>query len=225
MKFFNFGITFRRITEKDIELVRKWRNSPRISQFMEYREYITPEMQKKWYESINNCNNFYAIVEYKNEKIGLINDKNIDWKARTSESGLFLWEEKYYITHIPVLISIAGIEFFYNYFNWNKTYARILKTNHNATKYCTNLGYTLCDGQEHVENQLYILTRQSYEQKAKKIREMAIKMAGPHTKEYLFIEDADYENGLTEIINNIKLHLDSNIKSKSVKEGEIFYRE
>ena len=78
MKFRKYGITLTRLREDDIELVRKWRNSPGIQQYMEYREFITEEMQKKWFESINNLQNFYFIIEYENKKIGLINTSNID---------------------------------------------------------------------------------------------------------------------------------------------------
>ncbi|MDZ7743378.1 MAG: hypothetical protein U5Q03_16975 [Bacteroidota bacterium] len=46
MKLFKYGISLNRLKEDDIELVRKWRNSRKINQFMEYREEITPEMQK-----------------------------------------------------------------------------------------------------------------------------------------------------------------------------------
>jgi len=41
------------MTHDDIEMVRRWRTSPEIAQFMLYREPITPEMQEKWYASLD----------------------------------------------------------------------------------------------------------------------------------------------------------------------------
>ena len=163
-----FNITFRRLEEEDIELVRKWRNSPSISQFMEYREHITEEMQRQWFKSINNNNNLYFIIEYKDKKIGLINGKNIDWEKNTMETGIFFWDKDIYNTPVPILaililaelgIIIGGLT----------AYARILKTNTRAIKYNKLIGFELCDGQEDVENQLYILPGGNFERKAKKL--------------------------------------------------------
>ena len=140
-----FNITFRRLEEEDIELVRKWRNSPSISQFMEYREHITEEMQRQWFKSINNNNNLYFIIEYKDKKIGLINGKNIDWEKNTMETGIFFWDKDIYNTPVPILaililaelgIIIGGLT----------AYARILKTNTRAIKYNKLIGFELCDG-------------------------------------------------------------------------------
>ena len=86
---------FRRLTREDIELVRNWRNSELISQYMEYKEYITPEMQLKWFRSIDNFFNLYFIIEYKGQKIGVINGKDIDWEERSMETGVFIGEKKY----------------------------------------------------------------------------------------------------------------------------------
>ena len=74
------NISFRRLTIDDIELVRNWRNSQQINQYMAFRDYITPEMQVAWFHSINNMNNLYFIIEYKNEKVGVFNGKDINWE-------------------------------------------------------------------------------------------------------------------------------------------------
>ena len=42
-----YGVTLTRIQEKDIELIRYWRNQSDIVNFMEYKNYIFPEAQKK----------------------------------------------------------------------------------------------------------------------------------------------------------------------------------
>jgi hypothetical protein len=68
-----------RLTEDKIELVRQWRNSPLVSNFMEYRELITPEMQLNWFNKINTNKNYYFIAEYNNVEVGLINLKDIDF--------------------------------------------------------------------------------------------------------------------------------------------------
>jgi hypothetical protein len=72
------GLVAERLKEKDIELIRQWRNSDTIRKNMLYQEIITPEKQLKWFHSINNFNNFYFIVEYKGRKVGLVNIKDVN---------------------------------------------------------------------------------------------------------------------------------------------------
>ena len=62
----------RRLTHDKIEMLRQWRNDPKIQQHMFYREYITPEMQERWFANLDQHTNFYFIVEYDGKEIGLI---------------------------------------------------------------------------------------------------------------------------------------------------------
>ncbi|MEA3479818.1 MAG: hypothetical protein U9R60_16680, partial [Bacteroidota bacterium] len=80
------NIRFIRLREIDIELIRKWRNSPDITQFMEFRDFISEDMQEEWFESIDTIYNMYYIIEYKGEKVGLINGKNINWDDMSMET-------------------------------------------------------------------------------------------------------------------------------------------
>lgn len=161
----------------DIELVRNWRNSSKVSQFMEFREHITAEMQEKWFSSINNVHNLYFIIEYKNEKIGLINGKDIDWGNKTMETGVFIANEKFLNTEVPLLAVIIFGELGIMTFGL-KAYAHILKSNERAKRYNKFIGFTLCEGQEDIENQLYVMTRESYMKKERLIRAAFFKLTG-----------------------------------------------
>ncbi|MDD3744697.1 MAG: hypothetical protein PHX54_13825, partial [Lentimicrobiaceae bacterium] len=96
MKLFRYGIVLERLTYNDIELVRGWRNADRVRLNMAYQKHIEPHEQIAWFKSINNAFNNYLIINYKGEKIGLLNDKNIHWEERTSESGLFIGKPEHY---------------------------------------------------------------------------------------------------------------------------------
>lgn len=206
MKLFKYGIVFERLKHHDIELVRQWRNSDPVRLNMEYRELITPEQQEKWFESVNNLSHNYLMIRYKGEKIGLLNDKNIDWQNRTSESGLFLGRTEFYNTFVPYFISVAGIEINFYFMNWQKQYAHILRTNINAIKYNAALGYQLCPGQENIENQLYEMTRESYENTAGKIRKAVRALASEDIKPKLLLEPEDYESGLSALIEPVLIN-------------------
>lgn len=67
-----YGVRLVRLTEGKIDLVRRWRNDPKIAQYMDFREYITEEMQKAWFKRIDNEYNFYFIIQVSEKKIGLV---------------------------------------------------------------------------------------------------------------------------------------------------------
>lgn len=213
-----------RLKEADIELVRQWRNSDPVRLNMEYREIISPGQQIDWFKSVDNLQNNYLLIHYKGEKIGLLNDKNVNWEARTSESGLFLGKPEYYASFIPYLVSLAGIETTFYFLNWHKQFAHILRTNHNAIEYNRQLGYRLSEDQEAVENQQYELTRENFEQTAGKIRKAVKILAGEETKTRLLLEPADYTSGLAQRYEGLLRDYPEPLEREENKDG-IWYRE
>ncbi|MCF8338485.1 MAG: GNAT family N-acetyltransferase [Bacteroidales bacterium] len=227
MKIHKYGVTLKRITEEDIELLRQWRNSEQINRHMEYREYITPEMQKQWFDSINNYNNFYYLIIYKGDKVGVINEKNIDRSGKgTSESGLFIANKEYYKTFVPLLASLTLIEVNFYLLGGKESYIRTLRDNEEAIAYNKSLGYKLCEGQENVENQLYVLTRENYEQKTRKIRKAASRFTdSDYPNGYVLFEPHDYDLGIAQKFEKVveKGELPVEVKIKETPEGKVFY--
>ena len=171
MIFRKYGITITRIKEKDIELVRQMRNSPEIQSKMYYREYITPEMQKKWFHSINNKYNGYFIIEYNNSKIGLIHGKDNDFEKRISEGGIFIWDKAYIGTIIPALASIILDDYTFLVKNFNATYAKVLLDNKSTLEYNKLMGYVPCPPMNEDTGVLWmLLTRENYFTKMKLLR-------------------------------------------------------
>ncbi|MGE5424447.1 MAG: GNAT family N-acetyltransferase [Syntrophothermus sp.] len=206
MKFFKYGITLERLKEDDIELVRQWRNSDPVRLNMNYQKLITPEEQREWFRSINNEHFHYVMIHYKGEKIGLLNDKNIDWENRTSETGIFIGRPEFFHTFVPYLVSLAGIETLFYFVGWKKQYAHVLRSNSNAIKYNLELGYRLCEGQEGIEHQRYELTRESFEQSAGKIRKMVRSISGKDVKSQILFEPEDYHTGIGQKFENLFLN-------------------
>jgi UDP-4-amino-4,6-dideoxy-N-acetyl-beta-L-altrosamine N-acetyltransferase len=224
MKLFKYGITLERLKQEDIELVRQWRNSDPVRLNMEYREIISPEQQLTWFNSIDNLENNYLMIYYKGEKIGLLNDKNVDWENRTSESGLFLGRTEFYATFVPYLVSVAGIETTFYFLNWNKQFAHILRSNSNAIRYNTQLGYRLCEGQENVENQKYEMTRESFELAAGKIRKAVKMLADDDAKTSLLLEPGDFVSGIAQKVEALLKDYIHPLQKSENHEG-IWYKE
>jgi hypothetical protein len=220
MKWKKYGITLSRVTEDDIELIRQWRNHPDIMNTMQFREVISPEMQKKWFDSINNINNFYYIINYKNEKIGLINNKNTDWKARTSESGIFIWNENH--DFAPLLASLLLCEIGFFVFQGGDSYVQTLRINTKAIEYNRMLGYELFEDNSSKDTCMYKLTRESFERNTLKLREAALKLSGNDPVIYLFLEKHDYLSGLAQFLETIKKDINLKLDCR-YENGETIY--
>ena len=82
-----YGIILKRLEFEDIELVRRWRNHPKIRKRMSFKKHISKEMQKAWFDSINNKYNYYFLIEYQGRYIGVIDNKKINEEDFTAEGG------------------------------------------------------------------------------------------------------------------------------------------
>jgi len=159
----NYEVRLTLLTHDKIEMIRQWRNDYKIRQFMEYRELITPEMQESWFSKLNNgVDNFYWIIQYKGEDVGLINIKDVDYNKMTGESGVFIYVDKYLNTDIAYRAHLVMFDYVFNIIGLKYTYSHMLKSNPRAQRFALFLGNYLADGQENIDNQLFILTRENY---------------------------------------------------------------
>jgi UDP-4-amino-4,6-dideoxy-N-acetyl-beta-L-altrosamine N-acetyltransferase len=173
-----FDISLERLKETDIELVREKRNSQDVSQFMEYREHITPEMQRKWFDSINNINNLYYVITHHNKKVGLINGAKIDWdKMETTSGGIFIWETELWSTYVPLMANLVMMDISI-LLGLKRSHVKILKDNKQAIQYNTMLGYKILPGQENEYNQCYVLEPEVYLEKTTLVRKYLQKLYG-----------------------------------------------
>ncbi len=169
-----YGIQLHRLAQSDIELVRQWRNDPEVQQYMLFREEISPSMQQKWFNSINNSLNYYFVIVYKNKKIGLINCKNTDMEKRTAEGGIFIWEKQYRHTYVPTLASLCLLEFTFELTQFGRSsYIHTLRENKRAIQYNKMLGYELCPGEANKTNQRYELSKEKFLQIAPRLKRAA----------------------------------------------------
>ena len=162
MKLEKYGVTLTRLTHNKIEMVRNWRNDPKISKFMEFRDYITPEMQEKWFQKIDNDNNFFFIIEYERKEIGVSNIKDIDYEQKTGEGGIYIYDDTYLNSDVAFRVSLCICDFFFEKLNLNRKIAHILNDNKKAIKYNLMLGFEKQPNQEDIYNQLYYLEKENY---------------------------------------------------------------
>ena len=162
MEISNYGVTLRRLTEDKIEMIRNWRNDPKIRQFMEYKEYITPEMQKKWFDKINNDSNYFFLIVVDNKEIGLINIRDIDYNLMQGEAGIYIYDDEFYNSTISFQSAFVLYDFCFDTLKLKKVIAHILNDNKRAIKYNKLIGYIRSENQDDQINQLYTLKSEDY---------------------------------------------------------------
>lgn len=185
-----YGITLIRLKREHLELVRQKRNLPYIQEKMIFKKKISKWRQWRWYRKINNMYNYYFIIEYKGNFIGLVNGKNADFETRTMEGGIFIWESNYWNTHIPLLASVVMHDCSFFISNFNTLYAKVLFENKNAINFNTDLGYTTI--QEQNGYLLMQLKKADYQLKVAKIRDYLIRIT--KDKEILNANDIFFDD-------------------------------
>ena len=169
MKITKYGVTLVRLTEDKIELVRNWRNDPKIAQYMEFKEYITPEMQLEWFNKINNDNNYFFLIEYEEKEIGLINVRDINSIEKVGEGGIFIFDDNCLNSDISFRASLCLNDFGFETLLLKKMKAHILRNNKRAIQFNKLMGYKLAENQDGNLNQLYYLIEEEYNIKKERI--------------------------------------------------------
>lgn len=159
-----YGIELRQLTYNDIELVRNARNRDDIRKRMFDQKLISKEQQKEWFNSINNFNNFYTVITFKEKKIGLIYGKNIDFEKKEEEGGIFIWDNSYLGTGIAAKASIILMQFSFDMIGMDNVFAKVREDNIESKNFNLALGYI-----DTKNNNYMVLTRQNYELKINKL--------------------------------------------------------
>jgi UDP-4-amino-4,6-dideoxy-N-acetyl-beta-L-altrosamine N-acetyltransferase len=194
MKISKYDFIVSPLREENIEMVRHWRNDPVVASNHAFREYITPEMQKAWFKSIDTIHTLYGTIDYKDRKIGVINMKNIDWETRTAEGGIFIPDTQFHNTPVPAIASFLAVEIAFEMFDLSLLSSHVLKENRSVQSFVRSQGYVLSPGQDDIENQEYILTREKFEGTALRIRKAIRTLAGDDRPGCVAIEPADFDN-------------------------------
>ena len=136
------SVLLKRLEPNDIELVREWRNTAAIAEQMEFKEIISAEQQKKWFNKINNSKSaFYFMIFYLDQPIGLIHLNEIDLEDGTAFAGLFIGNQKYIGTGLALSASLQLIEFAFNQLGLTKIFAKVKNVNKSAIEYNQLLGF------------------------------------------------------------------------------------
>ena|SRR5947199_7268174 len=169
MQIEKYGIVLERLTERDIEMVRTWRNSTDVAQFMVYRDHIDAEMQQRWFATRDPERDFHFIVHYNGQACGLADVKAIDWDAKSFVAGLFLLQP-YWDTDLGMRAAYAITDFAFFDLNLEVGFCQVLRSNARALRLNQSLGYQITDeGEESGVYQLRV-EKKEYEGLTQRLR-------------------------------------------------------
>jgi RimJ/RimL family protein N-acetyltransferase len=176
-----YGINLVRVHKEHIEMIRIWRNDPKIRDHMFFKSEITADMQKNWFNSINNDQNFYFMVCPAEQPIGLISISSIDYEHNKAFAGLFIYDDNYLGTDIPVRSSLCLLDVFFSYTGVDTLYAKVRDSNIVADQYNTSLGFERIKKIELGQGYEYGLEKANYFIKSSSLRQAAMKLYGIKT--------------------------------------------
>ena len=181
MRISRYGVILERLNAEHSELVRQWRNDQKISRFMFYKGEITQRMQHEWFESIDNEQNFFFLIYYNSNPVGLINISSIDWENKTAYTGLYIYDDTFLSSDIPVMASLAMLDVFFLMFDIQSVYAKVKGNNKAAHNYNSSLGFTRTKKIEYGLGYEYMLQKEIYLLETQQLRNAAIRLRGNNT--------------------------------------------
>ena len=138
-----YDVRLIRVQAADLGLILKWRNNDWVRKNMFVQDVLQEKDQLAWFHSINNASNYYFIIEYLGEKVGLIHAKNFSEEEGIGEGGIFIGEYEYLETWASVMASICLLNFIFTKLEINRSVIRVLAQNKSAISYNLQLGYKI----------------------------------------------------------------------------------
>lgn len=130
------------LAEEDIELVREWRNSPEVSQYMYTGDIITKEQQANWFKKISKEETSkYWIILYDNKKMGMANLADIDRRNSKCFWGFYLGNLKIRGQGIGAKIEYNVLNYVFEELKLNKLCGEVFSFNEKVVQMHEKFGF------------------------------------------------------------------------------------
>ena len=190
-----YDVRLIRVQAEHLALILKWRNSDWVRKNMFVQDVLQEKDQLAWYNSINNASNYYFIIEYLGEKVGVIHAKNFSEEDGMGEGGIFIGEYDYLETWASVMASICLLNFIFAKTNINRSMVRVQTHNRRAISYNLKLGYKI-DHQDANECRM-ILDKEDFFSKTTLLKSVLSKIS--KGQDELILQGEKASNNLTQI--------------------------
>ena len=190
-----YDVRLIRVQAEHLALILKWRNSDWVRKNMFVQDILQEKDQLAWFNSINNASNYYFIIEYLGEKVGVIHAKNFSEEDGMGEGGIFIGEYDYLETWASVMASICLLNFIFAKTNINRSMVRVQAHNRRAISYNLKLGYKI-DHQDANECRM-ILDKEDFLCKTTLLKSVLSKIS--KGQDALILQGEKARNNLTQI--------------------------
>ncbi len=190
-----YDVRLIRVQAEHLSLILRWRNNDWVRKNMFVQDILQEKDQLAWFNSINNASNYYFIIEYLGEKVGLIHAKNFSEEDGIGEGGIFIGEYDYLETWASVMASICLLNFIFAKTNINRSMVRVQAHNRRAISYNLKLGYKI-DFEDANELRM-ILDKEDFLYKTTVLKSVLSKIS--KGQDALILEGEKSSNNLTQI--------------------------
>ncbi len=130
------------VDEEAIELVRNWRNSKKVSQYMFTNHHINKEEHQRWIEKLKTSDTGKAwVIKYDGKPIGLVQLSNIDYINKTTEWGFYIADDSVRGKGIGATSLYKLIEFIFDEMKFEKMRTMVLENNPVALELYKKFGF------------------------------------------------------------------------------------
>lgn len=130
------------LAEEDIELVREWRNSPEVSQYMYTEDTITREQQENWFRKIQQEETSkYWMIKYDNKKLGVANLADIDRRNSKCFWGFYLGDSSIRGQGIGAKIEFNVLNYVFEELKLNKLCGEVFSFNEKVVSMHEKFGF------------------------------------------------------------------------------------
>ena len=190
-----YDVRLIRVQAEHLALILKWRNNDWVRKNMFVQDILQEKNQLAWFNSINNASNYYFIIEYLGEKVGVIHAKNFSEEDGIGEGGIFIGEYDYLETWASVMASICLLNFIFAKTNINRSMVRVQAHNRRAISYNLKLGYKI-DYEDANECRM-ILDKEDFFSKTTLLKSVLSKIS--KGQDELILQGEKASNNLTQI--------------------------
>lgn len=135
-------ITLRPLEEADLEMVRNWRNSPEVSQYMYTENYISAEDQIAWFDRVSkdqSCK--YWIIEYESKSLGLVSISEISQTYDSCFWAFYLGDTTVRGAGIGAKVEYNMLSYVFDNLQLNKLRCEVLTSNEKVIRMHEKFGF------------------------------------------------------------------------------------
>ena len=130
------------VKEKDIELIRNWRNSKEVAAYMYSEEIISSEQQKNWFKKIQeDRTSKYWIIDFNNKPLGLASLTKINLTLNSCYWAFYLGDTSVRGAGIGGKVEYNVLKYVFEEMNLNKLRCEVFVFNDKVIRMHEKFGF------------------------------------------------------------------------------------